>query len=152
VTTRQAALAIVAVALLAGCGGGGGGSSSSRLSKSELDSKADAICDKYQKKINDVPSPKSLKEIPGYIDDVLPILREGTSKLSDLKPPADLEGTFDEWREIQRSQVDAAVALKKAAEKGDAAEVARIASEADTKDKRGNQLASQLGAKACAQD
>jgi hypothetical protein len=148
---RQAALAIVSALLLAGCGGGGGGGSS-RLSKSEFDAKANAICDKYQKKINDVSQQKNLKEVPGYIDKVLPILREGTSKLADLKPPTTLQSTFDEWNQVQQDQVDEAEALKKAADKGDAAEVTRIASEADTKNKHGNELASQLGATACAQD
>ena len=43
-------------------------------------------------------------------------------------------------------------AAAKAAAKGDAAEVSRIANEASTKNKRSNDLASQLGAKTCAQD
>jgi hypothetical protein len=146
---RWAAFAILIILVLAGCGGSGG---SSRLSKSEFDSKANAICDKYQAKINAVPQPKSVNDVPGYIDKVLPILREGTSKLDDLKPPADLQSTFDEWRQVQRDQVDEAEALKKAADKGDDAEVGRIANEASTKNKRGNDLASQLGATTCAKD
>ncbi|MFY9580751.1 MAG: hypothetical protein WAQ33_15670, partial [Gaiellaceae bacterium] len=149
VSVRQAAFAIVVLVLLAGCGGGGG---SSRLSKSEFDAKANAICDKYQAMINAVGQPQSVTDVPGYIDKVLPLLREGTSKLDALKPPADLQSTFDEWRQIQRDQVDEAVALKKAADKGDAAEVSRIANEASAKNKRSNELASQLGAKTCAKD
>jgi hypothetical protein len=147
---RQAPLAILVVLLLAACGGGGGGSS--RLSKSEFDSKANAICDEYEKKINDVQEPKNVKEVPDYIDKVLPLLREGTSKLDDLKPPEDLQSTADEWRKVLHDQVGEAEALKKAAEKRDTAEVGRIANEADQKNKRGNQLAAQLGAQHCAQD
>src|SRR5438132_679052 len=134
--------------VLAGCGGGG----SSRLSKSDFDAKANAICDKYQAKINAAGQPKSISDVPAYIDRVLPLLREGTSKLDALKPPADLQGTFDEWRQIQRDQVDEAVALKKAADKADAAEVSRIANEASAKNTRSNELASQLGANTCAKD
>ena len=147
-SARQAAFAIVVMLVLAGCGGGG----SSRLSKSDFDAKANAICDKYQAKINAVGPPKSVTDVPGYIDKVLPLLREGTSKLDHLKPPADLQSTFDEWRQIQSDQVDEAVALKKAAGKGDGAEVSRIANEASAKNKRGNDLASQLGANTCAKD
>src|SRR5437762_2166618 len=95
---RQAALAIVSLLLLAACGGGGG--SSSRLSKSEFDAKANAICDKYQAKVNAVAQPSGVKDVPAYIDKVLPILREGTSKLDDLKPPQDLQSTADEWRQL----------------------------------------------------
>ena len=147
---RQAALAVFVAFVLAGCGGGGGGSS--RLSKSEFDSKASSICDTYQKKINDVPQPKDVKDIPGYIDKVLPIVEEGTSKLDDLEPPADMQAKVDEWMTIQKGQVDQAKRLKAAAEKGDLAKVTAIANEADASNKRGNELARQIGATSCAQD
>jgi hypothetical protein len=144
---KQATLAIVSALLLAGCGGGGG---SSRLSKSAFDAKANAICDKYTTKINAVPQPKDIKSVPGYIDTVLPLLREGTSKLDELQPPKDLQTTADDWRQVLHDEVKETEALKKAADKGDAAELARIANEISTKDKHGNQLAAQLGAASCA--
>lgn len=147
---RQAALAVFVVFVIAGCGGGGGGSS--RLSKSEFDSKASSICDTYQKKIGDVPQPKDVKDIPGYIDKVLPIVEEGTSKLDDLEPPADMQAKVDEWMTIQKGQVDQAKRLKAAAEKGDFAKVTAIANEADASNKRGNELAREIGATSCAQD
>jgi hypothetical protein len=147
---RQAAVAVIVLFVLAGCGGGGGGSS--RLSKSEFDAKASSICDTYQKKISDVPQPKDVKDIPGYIDKVLPIVEEGTSKLDDLKPPADMQAKVDAWLSIQKGQVDQAKRLKAAAEKGDLAEVTKIANEADATNKRGNELASKIGATSCAQD
>jgi hypothetical protein len=148
---RQAALGILVMFILAGCGGGGG-SSSSRLSKSEFDSKANAICDKYQKKIDSVPAPKNLKGIPDYIDKVLPIVEEGTSKLDDLNPPQDIEAKVDEWRRIQHEQVDQGKELKAAAEKGDFAKVTKIANEGNASNKRGNDLAREIGATTCAQD
>jgi hypothetical protein len=146
---RQAALAVFVVFVLAGCGGGGG---SSRLSKSDFDSKASSICDTYQKKIDDVAQPKDVKDIPGYIDKVLPILEEGTSKLDDLKPPADMQTKVDSWVSVQKDQVDQAKRLKAAAEKGDLAQVTKIANEADASNKRGNALAREIGATTCAQD
>src|SRR5262249_61039045 len=126
---RQAALAVFVVVVIAGCGGGGGGSS--RLSKSEFDSKASSICDTYQKKISDVPQPKDVKDIPGYIDKVLPIVEEGTSKLDDLEPPADMQAKADEWMTIQKSQADQAKTLKAAAEKGDFAKCTATANGSD---------------------
>jgi hypothetical protein len=145
---RQAAFAVFVVFVLAGCGGGGG---SSRLSKSEFDAKASSICDTYQKKISDVPQPKDVKDIPGYIDKVLPIVEEGTSKLDDLKPPADMQSKVDTWLSIQKGQVDQAKRLKAAAEKGDLADVTKIANEADASNKRGNELAREIGATSCAE-
>src|SRR5262249_27582918 len=147
---RQAALAVFVAFVLAGCGGGGGGSS--RLSKSEFDSNASSICDAYQKKISDVPQPKDVKDIPGYIDKVLPIVEEGTSKLDDLEPRADMEAKVDTWMTIQKAQVDQAKRLKAAAEKGDFAKVTAVANEADASNKRGNELAREIGATSCAQD
>ena len=88
---RQAALALLTVLVLAACGGGGGGSS--RLSKSEFDAKANAVCDKYEKKIKAVPQPSGTKDIVSYIDKVLPILDEGTGKLDELNPPKEIEST-----------------------------------------------------------
>jgi hypothetical protein len=148
---RQAALALLTVLLLAACGGGGGGSSS-RLSKSEFDSKANAICDEYLKKIDAVPQPTGTKDIVSYIGKVLPILEEGVGKLDDLQPPKDLESTVAEWKGIQNEEVDQAKKLKAAAEKGDLAEVTKIAQNTQTTNKRGNELATQIGATTCAQD
>jgi hypothetical protein len=146
---RQAAFAFLVVLLLAACGGGGG---SSRLSKSEFDAKANAICDEYLKKIDAVPQPSGTKGIVSYIDKVLPILEEGVGKLDDLNPPKDIEPTVAEWLSIQHQEVDAAKKLKTAAEKGDLAEVTKIAQDTQATDKRGNQLAKQIGADTCAQD
>jgi hypothetical protein len=132
--------------LLAGCGGGG----SSRLSKADFIAKANAICSKYQAKINALPQPKSVKDVPGYIDKALPLLQAGTSQLEGLKAPTELQSTADEWRGILHTQVDQAKSLKTAAEKGDVAGVTRIANGASAQNKRANQLAAQLGAQACA--
>jgi hypothetical protein len=147
---RRAALIAFVVFVLAGCGGGGGGSS--RLSRSEFDAKANSICDSYQKKINDVPQPKNATDIPSYIDKVLPIVEEGTSKLDDLEPPTDMQAKVDAWMTIQKAQVDQAKRLKAAAEKGDFKTVTNIANQADASNKRGNDLAREIGATSCAQD
>jgi hypothetical protein len=149
VSVRQAAFAILVILVLAGCGGGGG---SSRLSKSEFDAKANAICDKYQAKINAVGQPQSVSDVPGYIDKVLPIIEEGTSKLDDLKPPQDIESTVNDWRVIQHTQIDEAKQLRDAAKKGDTAAVTKIANEAAAKNKSGNALAAQVGATSCAKN
>jgi hypothetical protein len=145
---RRAALASLTVLLLAACGGGGG---SSRLSKSEFDAKANAICDEYQGKINAVPEPKNMKDVPTYIDKVLPLVEEGTSKLDDLRPPKDIEPTVDQWISLQREEIDQGKKLKAAAEKGDTATALKLVNEGNATDKRGNQLAKQIGANTCAQ-
>jgi hypothetical protein len=146
---REAALALLTVLLLAACGGGGG---SSRLSKSEFDAKANDICDKYLGEIDAVPAPKEIKDVPAYIDKVLPLIEEATSKLDDLQPPKDIEPTVDEWIRLQRKQVDQGKQLKAAAEKGDTATAAKVVNEGNATNKRGNELAKEMGATACEQD
>ena len=57
--TLTACLIVAARTALAGCG-----SSSSGLAKSELASKADAICSSYTKSASAIPQPKGLRHEP----------------------------------------------------------------------------------------
>lgn len=145
---RRALILVVATVLLAGCGGGGG----SRLSKSELDGKANAICAKYSKKINDLGQPPDLKSIPAYVDKVLPLLKKGTDELNALKPPEDLESTYNEMISVQRESFGLAEDLKKAAQDGDQAKVGSLATKGNDQNSRFNALARQIGADTCAKD
>src|SRR5436190_5374177 len=87
-----AALALVA----AGCGGGGA------LSKSEFDAKANAICAKYTRKMNAVPAPRKIDDVPAYVELVRPYIERGIDELASLKPPAKLEDTYDRWMSTRR--------------------------------------------------
>ena len=73
-------LALFLACLAAGCGGGGGG----RLSQEEFQQQANAICDKFDKKIQALGSPQSPADIPAYVQKGVPLLRQGIAELRAL--------------------------------------------------------------------
>jgi hypothetical protein len=145
--TRLVPLALGLALLVAGCGGGGG----DRLSRQELVAKADAICQDYNAKFNALGQPNSMDELKSFADKALPIAQEGRQKLGELKPPQDLEATYDDWLAEGDKAVDAIERLRDAAEKNDAAAVRSIGEEANRENQKSDRLATQLGFKACGQ-
>jgi hypothetical protein len=145
------ALLVVAMVGLtaAACGSGGNGS---RLSKSQLDAKANAVCRKYTQKINAVAAPRNVADVPAYVARVKPYIQRGVAEIEKLKPPKDLQSTFDQWLETQRQALGQADDLRRAAEKNDLVGVNRVIHQLDERNKRGNALAAKLGATGCAQD
>ena len=88
-----AGAALLAGLLAAGCGGGG------RLSKQDYAKQADAICSKYNRKIEALGRPKSaaLAEIARFAEQALALERKGNAELAGLKPPKSEEKTAQEW-------------------------------------------------------
>src|SRR5213592_390698 len=101
------------IVLAAGCG------SSSQLSREEYSKRADAICTKYNAKIKALGQPGSIRALPGYVDNALPIARKGTDELRGLKPPKDEEKTAKEWLDQNDSVVAAIERLRDAAKHAD---------------------------------
>ena len=138
-------VAFVALAV-AGCGG------ASRLSKPQFDTKANAICKKYTDRINAVPTPKSIEDVPAYVTRVKPFIERGVDEIANLKPPQDLQQTYDRWLSTQREALSEADELRRAAERNDLLAVNHTIKQLDERNKRGNALAAQLGARVCAKD
>lgn len=90
------ALALAAVAALAGCGGGG------RLSDGDLRTQAGGICAKERKATTSVPTPTAAREIVRFLRGGTSTIAPHLRQLSDLKPPQDLEPVY-------RNAVDLAV-------------------------------------------
>jgi hypothetical protein len=144
---RRASVATLGLALLAGgCG------SSMPLSKSELDTKANAICAAYTKKLDAVPAPRSINDVPAYVVLVKPIIERGVDELASLKPPTELEATYDSWMRIQREAITQTDELRRAAERNDLVGVNRTIQELRDRNRRGNALAAKLGAGVCARN
>lgn len=137
-----AALAFVA----AGCGGGG------PLSKSKFDTKANAICAKYARKINAVPAPRKIDDVPAYVELVKPYLERGVDELAVLKPPAELQDTYNRWMSTQREALTETDELRHAAQGNDVAAVNHMIRALRDRNRRGNALAAKLGADVCARD
>jgi hypothetical protein len=139
-------LAVVVVALVAGCGGGGG-----RLSKAEYAKQADAICTKYNAKLKALARPTGITELPAYVDRALPLARKGTGELRGLEPPKDEEQTAKEWLDQNDSVVGSMERLRDAAKKGDRTGIQAALNEATSANQTANRLARRLGLSVCAQ-
>jgi hypothetical protein len=142
-------LAVAAVALVAGCG-----SKDGRLSKSEFVKQANAICAKYeqrvQKRMAGIPAGNEA-QLASSIEKVLPVIREGNDELRSLKPPDGLQGHYDRWMKIADAEVAAASKLQNALRKGDRQAIQSAFAELQTKDVDQDRLARQeLGLNGCA--
>jgi hypothetical protein len=145
----KAAFALVgagSVFVVAACGGG------RPLSKSEFDAKANAICARYTNKINAVPAPRTITDVPAYVGLVKPYMERGVDELSSLRPPRALKSTYDSWMSIQRDTLTQTDELRRAAESNDLVGANRTIQALKERKGRGNALAAELGAMVCARD
>jgi hypothetical protein len=156
-----AALAAVA----AGCGGGksssGGGG---RLSKSEFISQADAACGDANKKVPSPPAElrsgtfdptaekgtdQQYKAFGDYLGKVVTIFRGEVKKLKPIKPPAELQSTWDKALSTLSKAIDEIDEASSAAKSGDRATVKDKLAESDKNGSAADKLARQLGLKVC---
>jgi hypothetical protein len=142
---RAAALLIVTTALAAGCGGGSGG----RLSKQDYSKQADAICAKYNRKIQALGAPRSLAEIPSFADKALKLTRQGNDELESLKPPKSEEPTAKKWVAQNDLVANAVADLRDAAKKNDKAEIRAALRRGQAANRTANALARDLGLRVC---
>ena len=140
-----ALLAATAILLVAGCGGGGG-----RLSKGDYAKKADAICSKYNRKVEALGTPKSLTDIPSFADRALKLTRQGNGELSKLKPPKSEEQTAKEWVAQNELVAKAVADLRDAAKKNDRAAIQAALRRGQAANRTANGLARDLGLSVCA--
>jgi hypothetical protein len=142
---RRAYLLVLALGLLAGCGG----PSSQRLTRDQYASKADAICGKYKRKTDALSRPKTLSDLATVSDQLLPLLHGARRELRALRPPADEEATANAWLDEFAVTIDDVERIRDKAKAGDTAGVAAVARPALQHDRRGNELAAQLGMTVC---
>ena len=143
---RPLGLAMSFACLAAGCGGGGG----DRLSQEEFRQQANAICEKYDKKIQALGSPQSPADIPAYVQKGIPLLRQGIAELRALNPPADVEDDYNRMLDATAKAIPAAEKLADAAEKNDAAAVQDAIKEGQQADDASDELAAKLKLDRCA--
>jgi len=143
--TRVAAAGVVLALVLAGCGGGGG-----RLSKDDYAKQADAICSKYNRKIQALGAPKSLAEIGGFADKALALTRKGNDELKQLEPPKNEEQTAKEWVAQNDLVANAVADLRDAAKKNDRAAIQTALRRGQAANNTANSLARDLGLRVCA--
>jgi hypothetical protein len=139
----------LAVALSA-CGSSG---SSSGLSRSDLVSKANAICQTAQTAAKAVPQPTSLQDAAtaaAYFDKVAPITAKETADMQALNPDGSASG---DWKAFIAQQVSANALLQTIKSKADAKDPSGLQDLQKVKP-QGDQVAAaatKLGATVCAQ-
>ena len=142
------AVPLTAIALgLSACGGSGG--SGDQLSKSELVSKADAICKDVSAKLDKVPSPKTSADLTDYGNKASSIIKDGANKLDDLNPGSDTQKDFDQFVSAAKKQADLAGQLADAAKSSDQGKIRTILTDARKSDATGKAAAQKVGLKEC---
>jgi len=139
-----AAILVTVVVAAAGCGG------DDRLSQDEFRTQANAVCEKYNAKIAALGSPSSPEEVSGYVDQVVPLLRQGVSELRALKPPAEAEEDYDRMLDVTEQAIPAAQQLGDAVEKNDAGAIQDALDAAEQSDRDSDKIARKLGLTGCA--
>jgi hypothetical protein len=143
-------LALVALVFVAsGCGSKG-----NRLTKTEFVSRANAVCAKYEKRVqsqmSSIPAGDE-KQLANSIQKVLPVIRKGNDELRSLKPPESLQSRFDRWMRIADAEVGAAQKLQDALDKNNREAIQAAFNELQTKDAAQDRIARQdLGLTGCA--
>jgi hypothetical protein len=147
---RLLLFAVAALALVAG----GCGNSSDRLTKDEFVQRANAICAKYEQRVQSqmsgVPAGDE-KQLASSIEKVLPVIRKGNDELRSLSPPESLQSSFDRWMGIADAEVKAAQNLHDALRSSDQQATQDAFRELQSKDVAQDSLARQeLGLTGCA--
>jgi hypothetical protein len=145
-TSFGALLVIAALgAMVAGCGG------SSSLSKADLDSKANSLCQTAGNKIKTIPTPSNIQDATqaaAYFDNVVPIITDVTNKLADLKPAADVKADWDAFITAQKAETAAFVSIQHKADVKDSSGLTDLA-KVRPLDQAVNAAATKVGATGC---
>jgi len=130
----------------AGCGGG------DRLTREELVEEADATCADFDQRIEEIDEPESPEDIEGYVQEIRPIVEEGTDELDALQPPEELEDDYDQWIQETRSAIDMLDELEEAAASGDEQRIQEVLQGAGEGGEEADRLAQELGFQECGSD
>jgi hypothetical protein len=131
----------------AGCGGGG-----DRLTREELIDEADATCAEFDQRVEEVDEPESLDDIERYVQEIRPIVEEGTDELDALEPPEELQDEYDQWIQETRSAIERFDELEEAAASGDEQRIQEVLQGAGEGGDEANRLAQEIGLQECGSD
>jgi hypothetical protein len=141
---RAAIAAATFLFLLSGCGG------SDRLSRDDYAKKADAVCAKYNRRIQALRQPRTVSGISAFTAEAIPIARRGDDELRTLEPPQGDEETAKRWLAANEEVVAAITRLGTAARRGDRAGIRKALREGTRANGRAKRLARKLGLRVCA--
>jgi hypothetical protein len=146
-SSAPALLLTLAGLAFAGCGGGG-----DELSRSELISKADAICHSVNAKTRALGRPASFADLERLGGKARTITDDGISKLKELTPPKELQDDWNRFVDMADRQRGFTSDLVDAAKAKDAQKVQRIATAASANANKLHALAKRNGFQDCSSD
>jgi septal ring factor EnvC (AmiA/AmiB activator) len=152
--TSIALAAVVAGFGLTACGSSSDDSSSDdgTLSRSELATKADAICKTGENDVKTVTAPANVadaNDAAAYFGEIVPLHQKQTDALAALKPDADAKADWDAFMAAQNADqqlLDSILAKAKAKDASGQADLQKIAPQAQ----KFAAAARKLGAEQCA--
>ena len=129
-------------ALIAGCG-------EDKPSKQEYITSLDKVCKESNEKIQKVKSPKSVKEISTFSQDVRPILEDSIEEAEDLELPDEDADGFENYVAESKKSIEELDDLEKAASANDVPAVRRVFTTIATENRKRDAQAKKLGLKVC---
>jgi len=150
------ALAMLLVAILAGCGGGDGSSSTSstagdELTKAELIAKGDAICKDAHDRFAELQTtpPTTPEETATFTQQLIDITESEVSQLRALAAPASVKPALDDYLKAMDKNVAVLKQGLAAAQNSDATAYAKAQAKAVKDQVERLQLAQAVGFKEC---
>jgi hypothetical protein len=141
----QAAIALAAGALLApACGGDDGD-----LSRDELISQGDVICEEYDQRTQEIPPPQSLDGVEEFVGETRTVIREDLDELKGLQPQEELADDYNQWISQSEENLGLLDELEEAAAAGDEARTQELLTDAQEAGARTDRLAADMGLKEC---
>jgi hypothetical protein len=149
-----AALLGILTLLLVACGGGSGGGASTggtSLSAADFRKQADAVCAKYEQKLNDIGQPTSVSELGDFVDKAVPLIEQGNTELQKLQPPDELQADWDKAMAIQDENLQKTRDLQDAVHKNDQAAMQKLFIDLGSNQAESQRLATKIGLQNCGQ-
>jgi hypothetical protein len=143
VATASRMFVLAVLVLAAGCGG------DDRLSREEFVSEAEAICEDFDQRVNEVDEPQNADDIERYVNEVRPVVEDGLNELKGIQPPEELEGQWNELVAMNDESLQALDDLAEAAANRDEDRLEEITEEASRRDEESDRIAQELGLQKC---
>jgi hypothetical protein len=137
----HAAVAALLIVPLAACGGG--------LSKAELVKKGDAICKRVNTEVAKQQEPTDAADLAALAKKTVKLSDPAIDDMEALKPPDELEKTFDAFVASLKKQRNLTKDIGDAAAKGDTAKIQQVATDAQKAQTQYRKLSDKIGFKEC---
>ena len=119
------------------------------MSKEEYISKADSICAEYNKKFAKFKEVHNFEALARQTEQAADLYQAQLERLRKLEPPANLQGTYEQYLRTLDERIEVIHQAHEAAEQRDKREVARHFERGQQVAAREQQLAQELGFKEC---